>query len=227
MCGRIGQYLPASWLEAFFKIDERFLENSRPNYNAAPTQDLLVVGVNPASGKRAISRMKWGLIPPWSKTGKMDYATFNAKCETVETAASFQASYKSRRGIVPADIYYEWRKLDDSKKPAKQPYAVARADGEPLFLAGLWETWKPAEGDPVRSFTIMTTTPNPTMEFLHHRMPVILDPDRVPLWLGEVDGDHSALMRPCPDDWLKMWKVDSRVGNIRNNDATLVEPVDA
>lgn len=225
MCGRIGQYLPASWLEAFFKIDERFLENVRPNYNAAPTHNLMVVSVNPESERRAISRMKWGLIPPWSKTGKMDYSTFNAKCEGVEKAASFRAPYKSRRCIVPADLFFEWKKLDDSKKPAKQPYAVARADGDPLLLAGLWETWKPTEGEPVRSFTILTTTPNATMEFLHHRMPVILDPDDIPLWMGEVDGDLRSLMKPCPDDWLKMWKVDPRVGSVKNNDADLIKEI--
>ena len=229
MCGRIAQYLPSSWLEAFFHVEERLLDNVRANYNAAPTQTCLVVRVNPETGKRAIGLMKWGLVPAWSKTGKMDYATFNAKCEGVEKAASFRSAYKSRRCIVPADLYYEWKKLDESKKPAKQPYAVARADGQPLFLAGLWETWKPAGGEgggePLRSFTILTTTPNKRMAALHHRMPVILSPDDVALWLGEVEGDLPGLMKPCPDDWLRMWKVDSRVGNVKYNEAELIEEV--
>ena len=147
----------------------------------------------------------------------------------MEKAASFRSAYKSRRCIVPADLYYEWKKLDDSKKPAKQPYAIARSDGQPLFLAGLWETWKSAGGEgggePLRSFTILTTTPNKTMAQLHHRMPVILSPDDVALWLGEKEGDLPGLMKPCPDAWLRMWKVDNRVGSVKNNDAELIAEV--
>ena len=234
MCGRIGQYLPSSYLEQFFHID-RFADNVPENYNLAPTETAMVVRIDPATGKRAIAVMKWGLVPFFSKTGRMDYATFNARCEGVEKAASFRAAYKSRRCIVPADLYYEWKPLDDSKKPAKQAYAVARADGEPLLLAGLWETWKapasaPADGpesQPLRSFTILTaaSTPGSRMAALHSRMPVILAPDTVDLWLGEREGDLAGLMKPCPDEWLKMWKVGSRVGNPRNKERSLIDEV--
>lgn len=230
MCGRIGQYLPSSYLEQFFHID-RFADNVPANYNLAPTESAMIVRIDPATGKRAISVMKWGLVPFFSKTGKMDYATFNARCEGVEKAASFRAAYKSRRCIVPADLYYEWKPLDDSKKPAKQAYAIARADGAPMLLAGLWESWKPPEGDserePVRSFTIVTTASRPgsTMAALHSRMPVILAPEDVDLWLGEREGDLPGLMKPCPDDWLKLWKVSSRVGSPRNKERSLIEEV--
>lgn len=229
MCGRIGQYLPSSYLEQFFHID-RFADNVPANYNLAPTETAMVVRIDPATGKRGITVMKWGLVPFFSKTGKMEYATFNARCEGVEKAASFRAAYKSRRCIVPADLYYEWKALDDSKKPAKQPYAIARADGEPLLLAGLWESWKPpagAEGEAVRSFTILTTpsAPGSKMAELHPRMPMILSPDAVDLWLGEREGDLPGLMKPCPDEWLKMWKVGSAVGNVRNKDRSLIDEV--
>jgi len=228
MCGRIGQYLPASWLEAFFKIDTRFVENREPLYNAPPTSDLMVVRIDPKTGKRVITTMKWGLVPFFSKTGKMDYSTFNAKCEGVEKAASFREPFKSRRCIVPADLYYEWRKLGPTPKDGKQPYAVARADGAPLLMAGLWDAWKGNEGVWLLSFTVLTTAPLPDskMSELHHRIPVVLSPEAVPTWLGEEPGDLEPLMSPCPDEWLKMWKVSARVGNVKNTDARLIEEVE-
>lgn len=228
MCGRIGQYLPASYLEAFFRIDQRFRENRPPDYNAPPTRDLMVVRIDPETGKRAITVMKWGLVPFFSKTGKMDYATFNAKCEGVEKAASFRGPFKSRRCIVPADLYYEWKKLGPKPKDPRQPYAIARADGNPLCLAGLWEAWRGGEGAALLSFTILTTAPLPgsRMLELHHRIPVVLAPDAVPAWLGEEQGDLTSLLQPCPDDWLKLWKVSDRVGSVKNNDRALIEEVE-
>lgn len=226
MCGRIGQYLPASYLEKFFRIDERFLDNNPENYNLAPTQTAVVVRFDPATGKRALARMKWGLVPSWSKSGKMDYSTFNAKSEGVEKAASFRAAFKARRCVVPVSNFYEWKKLTLEAKAAKQAYAIARADREPLCLAGLWEVWKgSAEEGPITTFTILTTTPNPKMADLHNRMPVILSPEAVSTWLGEKAGDMAALLAPCPSEWLRVWKVGARVGNVRNNDPALLDEV--
>jgi putative SOS response-associated peptidase YedK len=118
------------------------LENMRETYNLGPAQHTMVVRIDPHTGKRALTMTKWGLVPPWSKTGKMEYSTIIAKSENVEKAATFRDAFKARRCFVPADNTHEWKKLDDSPKPAKQPYAIARADGLPLFLAGLWETWR-------------------------------------------------------------------------------------
>jgi putative SOS response-associated peptidase YedK len=91
----------------------------------------------------------------------------------VAPSPMFREAYKSRRCIVPADAFYEWKKLGEGPKAPKQPYTIGRADGEPLVLAGLWETWKPKDGgQPVWSFTIITTTPNATKAEIHNRMPV-------------------------------------------------------
>src|SRR5205085_12147717 len=108
----------------------------------------------------------------------------------------------------------------------KQPYAIARADGQPLSLAGLWDGWKDAEGKWLHTFTILTTTPNSVMAEIHSRMPVILDAKDYAVWLGEAEGDAAALMKPCPAEWLKTWKVSTRVGSFKNNDAELLDPVD-
>src|SRR5690242_3922947 len=199
MCARIGVYLPASWLEKFFMIEEHLPDNVPENYNLGPMQDTMIVRIDPDTGRRALTMMHWGLVPPWSRTGKMDSKTINARSETVATAPIFRDAYKARRCIVPADNYYEWKKLDDSPKPAKQPYAIARADGLPLFLAGLWETWRGGEGKKLRTFTVLTTAPMPgsKMSALHERMPVVLSPADTDLWLGERQGDVAALMKPA------------------------------
>jgi putative SOS response-associated peptidase YedK len=222
MCGRFAQKLPSHMLLDMYRIIP-FESNAAPSYNVAPTDPAIVVRVNRDKTAREAEIMKWGLIPSWSKTGKMDAATFNARCETAASAAIFRNAFKSRHCIVPADAFYEWQKLDAK---TRQPYAIGRADGRPLSLAGLWDGWKDAQGKWLHSFTILTTTPNSLMAGIHNRMPVILDEKDYAVWLGEVEGDAAALMTPCPAEWLRVWKVSARVGNVKNNDADLLEPVE-
>jgi putative SOS response-associated peptidase YedK len=123
---------------------------------------------------------------------------------------------------VPADAFYEWQAQPDGK----QPYAIARANGSPLVFAGLWEGWRGPGGEVVRTFAILTTAANATMRQLHERMPVILEPDDWPVWLGEVEGSHMALMRPAGDDALRLWPVSRAVNSVRNNSSHLLDPVD-
>jgi putative SOS response-associated peptidase YedK len=200
-----------------------FETNLAPNYNVAPTDPAVVVRVARESRQRKAELMKWGLVPHWSKTGKMDFKTINAKCETAATAATFRDAFRSRRCIVPADAYYEWKKLDAK---TRQPYAIGRADGQPLSLAGLYEGWKDSTGTWLHTFTILTTTPNSVAAEIHDRMPVILGEPDYAVWLGEAEGDPAALMKPCPAEWLRVWKVSARVGNVKNNDSTLLDPAE-
>jgi putative SOS response-associated peptidase YedK len=98
-----------------------------------------------------------------------------------------------------------------------------------MALAGLWEGWRSPAGEWLRSFTIVTTSANPMLAPLHERMPVILDPDAWPVWLGEEEGDAErliSLMVPYPEEKLALWPVDKRVGNVKNNDAGLIERVE-
>ena len=101
--------------------------------------------------------------------------------------------------------------------------AVAMAGGEPMPLAGLWEGWRGPDGEIVRSFTILTTDAAPALRFLHERMPVILEPDGWPLWLGEAAGAPQSLMRTSAAP-LRIWPVSTRVNNVRNDGPELLEP---
>jgi putative SOS response-associated peptidase YedK len=128
-------------------------------------------------------------------------------------------------GQIHTSTFYEWKKVDGGK----QPYAIGLKGGGLMALAGLWETWRaPSSGERVRSFAIITTEPNELCAALHNRMPVVLAPEAWPAWLGEEPADEAqlkSLLAPYPSDGMICWPVSARVGNVRNNDAGLVEPI--
>jgi putative SOS response-associated peptidase YedK len=110
----------------------------------------------------------------------------------------------------------------------KQPYAIAMADSM-MVMAGLWSRWKdPKSGDEVLSCTVLTCGPNHVMAELHDRMPVILLQRDWPKWLGEepaAEEELLALLKPCPDEELKIWPVGKAVGNVKNTGPQLATPI--
>jgi putative SOS response-associated peptidase YedK len=134
--------------------------------------------------------MRWGLIPSWAKDSSAGASMINARSETAATKPAFRDVLKSRRCLIPADGFYEWR--HDGK--TKQPYCFEINSGELFAFAGLWDRWKHASGQWIKSCSILTTTPNAVTSAIHDRMPVILDPDGYDLWLDS--GMTSVLGRP-------------------------------
>jgi putative SOS response-associated peptidase YedK len=130
---------------------------------------------------------------------------------------------KKRRCLVPADAFFEWQRLDAK---SKRPFAIALTSGEPYAFAGLWESWRPKDGEPLETFTILTTVPNKVMEPIHNRMPVIQEPRDYDRWLdpGNTAKPPMDLLRPYPAELMRAWPVSDRVGNVRNNDPELLEP---
>jgi putative SOS response-associated peptidase YedK len=124
----------------------------------APTDQVAVVRFNPETKECTLDTLRWGLVPYWAKDVKIGPTMINAKAETVAEKPAFREAFKSRRCLIPADGFYEWQKLDAK---AKQPYAIVMKDRSLFGFAGLWERWKDkASGEVIRSFTIITTTPN-------------------------------------------------------------------
>jgi putative SOS response-associated peptidase YedK len=220
MCGRFASTLSAELLRRLFETAEE-PPNLPPSWNIAPSQDALVVRRHPASGARRLDALRWGLVPHFTKSVKDAPKPINARAETVATSGLFRGAFAARRCLVPADCFFEWR------KPDKQPFAIARQDGAPLALGGLWEGWRSAEGEVVRSFAIITTAANTEMRALHERMPLVLEPADWPRWLGETDAgaDAAGLLRPAAAGRLRFWPVSSRVNSPRNNDADLLAPL--
>ena len=186
----------------------------------APTQDPMVVRRHPETEDRHLDLLQWGLLPYFSKHPVHAKRPINARAETVKISGTFRSAFSKRRCLVPADAFYEWKPVEGGK----QPYAIARQDGQPMALAGLWEGFRWPDGKVLRTFTIITYA-NEIIGELHDRMPVILEPPYRPTWLGEVEGDPAALLRPTSEDVLKVWPVGKQVNSPRNNGAELLEAI--
>lgn len=221
MCTRFAQHTEIQQLAGRFGVRQA-LPNTRPNYNVAPTHKAPVVRRNPETGERHLDLLQWGLVPRWAQDPKSTNRPTNARSETIASSPMFRDAFKARRCLVPADAYYEWRTEDG----VKQPYAFARSDGDQVVFAGLWEGWKsPEDGSILRTFTIATTTPNEDVRHIHDRMPVVLEPDGWPIWLGEAEGDPLTLLKPAGLGVIHFWRVGRAVGNVRSEGAQLLEPV--
>lgn len=227
MCGRFVSTSPPDELAAYFGATAAPEASLEPNYNVAPTQDVLAVVED--GGERHLDAFFWGLVPSWAKDVKIGSRMINARAETLAEKSAFKKSFETRRCLVPASGFYEWKKLGGGSKPKKQPMFIARADGEPLAFAGLWSVWRGPDKDqePLRSLTIVTTTPNRLMASVHDRMPVILPEEHWTTWLDRDNHDLDALGRllvPATDDLLTLTPVSTLVNNVRNNGPELLEP---
>jgi putative SOS response-associated peptidase YedK len=219
MCGRYASFLPAEALARTFGTVNP-LPNFERTWNMAPTRDAPVVRLARDS-QRHLDALKWGLVPYFTKDLKKARKPINARSETVATSGMFREAFAKRRCLVPAPIYYEWRDDPDGKTP----FAVARVDGEPVAFAGIWEEWRSPEGEKLSTFATITTDANKLLASIQDRMPVIIERADWSVWLGEAAGDPSALLRPAPEDVLRFWPVDKKVGNVRNEGPELIRPV--
>jgi putative SOS response-associated peptidase YedK len=227
MCGRARLSSDVSEIKLVFSIPpHRPSPNFPPSWNVAPTDSLPVVRYDSKAGERSLDMLRWGLVPVWAKNFNVGFANINAKAEGIENRPAFREAFQRRRCLVPVDNFYEWKKI----ATGKQPYAIALSDRRLMALAGLWENWRSPAGEWVRSFAIITTTPNELCAELHNRMPVVLKPETWPVWLGEEPADASrlkALLAPFPSEQMTCWPVSARVGNVKNNDPGLIEPIAA
>ena len=232
MCGRFVATTAPSDLALLFDavLDDPFADQFRPNYNVAPTTQIMTVvqpeGVN---GARLLQRAHWGLLPSWSKDRKRAASMINARSETLTEKPSFRNLVAKHRCVIPVDGYYEWRTVDVAVGPKtpKRPYFIASPDRVPLALAGLWTTWKDPErnGELVRSCAIITTTPNARLAAIHDRMPCVLDGDDIGEWLaGEFPPLH--LLQAAAPERLQHYSVSTAVNTVRNNGAELIEPTE-
>jgi putative SOS response-associated peptidase YedK len=194
-----------------------------PRYNIAPSQDVMVVRVD-KNGGRVLGLVRWGLIPYFTK-GKPKLQPINARAETVSTSGMFREAFERRRCLIPADGFYEWRKVDAK---TKIPTFIHRKDDAPFAFAGLWERWKADDdAEPVETCTIITTAPNTLMAPIHDREPLVLEPADYGRWLDrEIQGEGvKDLLRPwAPDGW-EAYEVSKDVNSPRNEGAGLSERV--
>lgn len=222
MCGRFTLTSPVEAMQRLFGFDER--PNLAQRYNIAPTTNIAAVRLaeDETERKPQYFAAHWGLIPSWAKSPDFAAKMINARSETVKEKPAFRSAFKSRRCLIPANGFYEWQKLDKGKK---QPWLIG-VEGLPLFaFAGLWERWQAPEGQIIESCTILTTAACESISFIHPRMPVILDPANFDAWLRGNAGEE--LLTAVDADRMSFFKVSSRVGNVRNDDADLLTPLES
>lgn len=229
MCGRVIQSSSPLRLAIVDGLDvsERRLGNIPRRYNAAPSQELLVIRQNPKTGERSLDLIHWGLVPHWCTDPKGGRKPINAKAESVAKLPTFKDAYAKRRCIVPVDGFFEWRAIKGARK---QPYAIAMKDGSPFGLAGLWENWRnPRTSEWERSFAIITVPSNELLGQIHDRMPAILAPESYDRWLSP-EPDPRDLLIAYPSEPMTMWPISTRVNSPDNDDPSLLdrapEPVD-
>ena len=163
----------------------------RKRFNIAPTQQAPVVRLD-REGRRELAMLRWGLVPFWAKDLKVGTTMINARSEGIEAKPAFREAVKSRRCVVPATGFFEWQ----GEPGRKQPYAITVPEMPVFGFAGLWERWRPAEGEPVETFTIATADANESVARIHDRMPVILPLDAVETWLTGPPEAARSLLRP-------------------------------
>lgn len=221
MCGRYV-FDNSDALEKRFHVN--VAKTFKSNYNVAPGQFMPVIREG-QDGKDTLDSMKWGLIPSWAKEPNIGYKLINARGETVFEKPAWRSAIKSRRCIIPASGFYEWKRDGTTKK---QPYYITMKKQEIMSFAGIWESWKDAEGKEVHSYSILTTTPNNEMSELHDRMPVILHKNDEDLWTHEDDRDFiESVLRPYEDGSLELVAVSKDVNIAKNNDNHLILPMNS
>jgi putative SOS response-associated peptidase YedK len=229
MCGRFVQHAdPEIYAGRYVaELDPDALGDWRPSFNVAPTRLVLAIRARQDVAGRELTALRWGLIPSWSDGPDRRYSMINARAETVATKPAYRSAFKRRRCLIPAEGFYEWRPAPaDAAKAAKQPFFIRRRDQASMLLAGLWELWHPAEGDPVQSCTIVVTQANSAIAPVHERMPAIIEPADIDAWLDPANDGPALtdLLRPAAASGWLLEPVSRRVNSPRNDDAGLIAP---
>ena len=201
------QFVPPEWL--------------KPRYNVALTQVMPVVAGSTTDPD--LRGMMWGLVLPYERKNAKRRMLPDAKSETATTLPAFRKAIASRRCLVPANGFYEWKTVGK----AKRPHVFMLKDEEPFAFAGIWE---PAVDEDPETFCILTTEPNSVVAPIHNRMPVILTAETMSRWLGAeplAEADYTELTRPLAPDRITVREVNRFASNTRNEGPQCLEPPEA
>ena len=209
MCGRYSFAIEDALILERFGLRVR-TAIYKARYNCSPTQNLAVISCDAPD---TLNYFRWGLIPSWAKEPSLGNKLINARAETVLEKPSFKNAFRNRRCLVPATGFFEWKRTPD-----KTPFHIGLKHGSPFCFAGLWDQWVSGDGEIIRTFTIITTSPNKLMENIHDRMPVILHREDEKRWvIPQPDPSLVELLKPYPAEMMEAWPV-SKLVNFPKND---------
>ena len=213
MCGRFEIHSAVELIAKIFGIEDWEIEY-RPNYNVAPSQDILIIK---NEGKRRLVSSRWGFVPSWSKDLSAGYKMINARAETLAEKQSFKTAFEKQRCLVVADGFFEWKKEGVGKKP----YYIRLKSGKPFGFAGLYNIWTSPEGERLTTSTIITTDANDLLRPIHNRMPVITQVSNYDKWLDHSITDKdilSSILKPFPSEEMEYYPVTSKMNSVKYND---------
>ena len=216
MCGRYASSRRPEDLVSYFEVEETPEEVLAPSWNVAPTDKVYAVVQRDT---RQLRVLRWGLVPSWSKDAKGAAQMINARQESVMTKPAFRNAFATRRCLVPADGYFEWK----PEGAGKQPFYLSTLD--PLAMAGLYEHWKSPEGQWLSTCTIITTSAPDDLGDIHDRSPLLVPREAWGVWLDPAVPDPGDLLIPGTPGVLEAWPVGKDVGNVQNNSPRLVVPI--
>lgn len=221
MCGRFAITLPSDAMARLFSATPANDLPDVPNFNVCPTNR--VHAVSSGDTGRLLRAIRWGFLPHWYKAHNDGPLLINARAETIAEKPAFRTACRERRCIIPASGFYEWTKDADGNR---LPYFIRRSDGAPLALAAIWQDWDRG-GEVIPTCAVVTTSANRQMSDIHHRMPVILEPENWALWLGEQGKGAARLMHASDEGVLEFWRVETGVNSNRASGPELIEPIGA
>ena len=220
MCGRYTLTKPFKAIVTHFKAKTSQL-GFQERFNIAPAQT--VPAIIQKENERRLCVLRWGLVPHWAKDESVGMKTINARAETISEKPSFRDSFRSKRCLIPADGFIEWaRKTKD-----KTPKYINLKSNELFGMAGLWAEWN-GNGQPIKTFSIITTEANDLIGKVHHRMPVILNPENYSDWLSPdaTSSELKSLLVPFSAEKMSVRSISKAVNSAKNDSPDCLNPTE-
>lgn len=216
MCGRYS--LNKSKIELEERFQAEMLADFKPRFNIAPTQ---LVPVITSDSPKGFSFFYWGITPDFGQNKPVAQKLINARSETINEKISFKGSFQRRRCLIPADGFFEWKKLG---KKTKIPYRFTLREEEIFSFAGIWEEYETVSGESQHTFLILTTSPNELVEEVHDRMPVILRREQEKKWLDKysTEDELATLLQSFPAELMQSYTVSPLVNSVLNDSPSVL-----
>lgn len=231
MCTRFGLTAPQKVKDRYNLLS--FLLNLPPRFNVAPGQETGVIVKKTDSQYNQAEKMRWGMLPSWTKDPRLANMMINARVETLDKKPSYDKPLKFQRCIIPVNFYFEWQEQVESSVQSKRwgfgskpkenqrvPYLIRLKYDEMFSLAGVYDINERVDQKPIKSFTIITAPANDFISSIYHRMPAILKRSDENIWLDPNITDQETLIRilkPYPSELMEAYTVSSLVDDPNND----------
>ena len=221
MCGRFTIKFTLEEANKRFHIEE-IKAKFTPSYNVAPSQSIPVIYNE--NNKIVLDSFTWGLIPHWAKDSKTVYKMINARIETISEKHTYNKELIEGRCLIPASGFFEWKKVDGSKKPI----FIHVKDQDIFAFAGISSLWKAPDGKIIKTCSIVTIQPNKFMKDIHDRMPAILKKDDEKEWINQKITDKKEILKMVntyPAKEMDAYEVSPMVNSPANNNPKCIQPI--